>query len=67
VENGTRRWRSASKRSGRGGGQMRLRRGAGGRRRGVASFYRVGVSELKRSGEAGGRRRWGFNTGRFEE
>jgi hypothetical protein len=52
---------------GRGGGQMRPGRGAGGRRRGVAPFYRVRVSELKRSGEADGRRRWGFSTSHFEE
>jgi hypothetical protein len=58
VENGTRRRWLASKRSGRRGGQMRPGRGAGGQRWGVAPFYRVGVSELKRSGKAGGRRRW---------
>jgi hypothetical protein len=58
VENGTRRRRSASKHSGRRGEQMRLGRGAGGQRWGVAPFYRVGASELKRSVEAGGWRSW---------
>jgi hypothetical protein len=46
---------------------MRPGRGAGGQRWGVAPFYRVGASEIERSGEAGRQQRWGFNTSRFEE
>jgi hypothetical protein len=55
VESGTRRRRSASKCSGRGGEERGAKMSAVEMAGGVAPFYRVGEAG-RRSGEAGGRR-----------